>query len=95
MKIDKSTIKYIANLAMIEILEDEQEKYSKDLEQILTYAEILDEMDMTKLPEFRNPISNSNKFRKDEVKTPMDRKLMISNAAETQDGMFKVPKVIE
>ena len=68
MKIDKDTIKYIANLAMIEILEDEEEKYSKDLEQILTYAEILDKMDMTKLPEFKNPINNSNKFRKDTEK---------------------------
>ncbi len=95
MKIDKDTIKYIANLAMIEILEDEEEKYSKDLEQILTYAEILDKMDMTKLPEFKNPINNSNKFRKDEVKAPMDRELMISNATEIQDGMFRVPKVLE
>ena len=63
MKIDKDTIKYIANLAMIEISEEEEEKYSKDLEQILTYAEILDNMDTTKALEFKNPINNSNKFR--------------------------------
>ena len=60
MKIDKDTIKYIANLAMIEILEDEEEKYSKDLEQILTYAEILDKMDMTKLPEFKKHLWTEN-----------------------------------
>ena len=94
MKIDKDTIKYIANLAMIEILEEEEEKYSKDLEQILTYCEILDNMDTTKALEFKNPINNSNKFRKDEIKETLDRDLLISNAAETEDGMFKVPKVL-
>lgn len=94
MKIDNDTIKYIANLAMIEISKEEEEKYSKDLEQILTYAEILDNMDTTKALEFENPISNSNKFRKDEVKEPLDREILISNAAETEDGMFKVPKVL-
>ena len=94
MKIDKDTIKYIANLAMIEILEGEEEKYSKDLEQILTYCEILENMDTTKTLEFKNQINNSNKLRKDEVKKNLDRNLLISNAAETEDGMFKVPKVL-
>lgn len=93
MKIDKDTIKYIANLAMIEI-SGEEEKYSKDLEQILTYAEILDNMDTTKALEYRDPIDNSNRFRKDEVKESIDRELLISNAAETEDSMFKVPKVL-
>lgn len=94
MKIDKNTIKYIANLSMIEILEEEEEKYSKDLEQILTYCEIIDNLDTSKALEFVNPINNSNKFRKDEVKENFDRDLLISNAAETEDGMFKVPKVL-
>ena len=94
MKIDKDTIKYIANLSMIEILEEEEEKYSKDLEQILTYCEIIDNLDTSKALEFVNPINNSNKFRKDELKENLDRDLLISIAAETEDGMFKVPKVL-
>lgn len=94
MKIDNNTIKYIANLAMVEITEEEKEKYSKDLEQILTYAEILDNMDTTKANEFNNPINNTYKFREDEVKEIIDRELLISNARDTEKGMFKVPKVL-
>ena len=94
MKIDKDTIKYIANLSMIEILEEEEEKYSKDLEQILTYCEIIDNLDTSKALEFVNPINNSNKFRKDEVKENLDRDLLIRNGAEREDGMFKVPEVL-
>lgn len=94
MKIDKDTIKYIANLAMIEISEQEEEKYSKDLEQILTYAEILDNMDTTQAYEFSNPINNTNKFREDEVKESINRELLISNSKETENGMFKVSKVL-
>lgn len=94
MKIDKDTIKYIANLAMIDISEIEEEKYSKDLEQILTYAEILDNMDTTNSYRFDNPINNINKFREDEVKKFINRELLISNARDTENGMFKVPKVL-
>lgn len=94
MKIDKDTIKYIANLAMIDISEIEEEKYSKDLEQILTYAEILDNMDTTKAYEFNNPINNTNKFREDKVKESINREELISNARDTENGMFKVPKVL-
>lgn len=94
MKIDKNTIKYIANLAMIELNESEEEKYSKDLEQILTYAEILDNVDLSKADDFKNPINNYNRFRKDEIKEPFDRDLLLSNAKEKENGMFKVPKVI-
>ena len=94
MKIDTDTIKYIANLAMIEISEEEEKKYSKDLEQILTYAEILDNMDTSKSREFNNPIRNVNRFREDKVKEPLDRELLIKNAKEVEAGMFKVPKVI-
>ena len=32
MKIDNDTIKYIANLAMIELSAEEEQKYSKDLD---------------------------------------------------------------
>lgn len=94
MKIDNDTIKYIANLAMIELSAEEEQKYSKDLEQILTYAEILDNMDTSKALDFKNPINSYNKFRKDEIKDTLDRELLISNASETEYGMFKVPKVL-
>ncbi len=94
MKIDKDTIKYIANLEMIEISDEEEKKYSKDLEQILTYAEILDNMDTTKALEFKSPINSFNKFRKDSVKEPIGRDYLMSNAEETESGMFKVPKVL-
>ncbi len=94
MKIDNDTIKYIANLAVIEISEDEEKIYSKDLEQILTYAEILDNMDTSNVPEFKNPLDASNRFRKDELTDAINRDLLISNATETEYGMFKVPKVL-
>lgn len=95
MKIDKDTIKYIANLAMIEILPYEEEKYSKDLEQILTYVEILDKMDLSKLTELSDTIDKSNQTGKDEVERPMDRELIESNAPEMRDGTFRVPRVLE
>lgn len=92
MKIDNETIKYIANLSMIGISKEEEEKYSKDLEQILTYAEILDNLDTSKAAEFKNPLSDSNRFREDEIKESFDRNSILSNASDKEAGMIKVPK---
>jgi len=94
MKIDNNSIKYIANLAMIEIGEDEEEKYSTALEQILTYAEILDNMDMSIVNSFKSINTNKNRFRDDEVIQCRERGILIKNAEETEKGMFKVPKVL-
>lgn len=95
MKIDKDTIKYIANLAMIKIDEDEEEKYAKSLEQILTYTEILNNIDSNDLPEDDEFKTEFNKFRPDEVKLNNDTEELLSNAPESQNNMFKIPKVIQ
>ena len=94
MKIDNTTIKYIANLSMIELLEEEEEKYSKDLEQILTYAEILDNLDTSKRNDFKDPCQGCNRFREDEIKESLDRDLLLKNAPDKQAGMIKIPQVL-
>ncbi len=91
MKIDRDTIKYIANLAMIQINEDEEEKYSKDLEQILTYTEVLNKIELKDADKYEMK-REFNKFREDEVKQNADKETLLSNAPEIENGMFKIPK---
>ena len=92
MKIDKDTIKHIASLAMIKIDENEEEKYAKSLEQILTYTEILNNVNLDDVDEDYELSKEYNKFRKDEVKESVDRDLLLQNAKEVENNMFKIPK---
>jgi len=95
MHIDNTTIRYIANLAMIELLPEEEEKYSKALEQILSYTEILNDLDLEKVTTLQTIPSYENRFREDIVIPPMSRELLLSNSKSVESGMFCIPKVVE
>ncbi|MBR6034068.1 MAG: Asp-tRNA(Asn)/Glu-tRNA(Gln) amidotransferase subunit GatC [Clostridia bacterium] len=94
MKIDNDTIKYIANLAMIQLDKDEEEKYAKALGQILTYTEVLNEINVDNISEDSSLVKEYNKFRKDEIKQPLDRDVILSNAPDSEGGLLKIPKTI-
>ena len=94
MTIDKEEIKHIAKLADLNIKEDEVEEYAKNLQDILNFAEILKNVDTENIEESIGTINNYNVFRKDEVKEFEDKKSLLQNAPEQEDGMFKIPKVI-
>ena len=95
MLIDSNTIKYIANLAMIELLPDEEEKYSAALEQILSYTEVLNNLDLSKADSAPLLPIAANRFREDEVKPPMSRDLLLGNSKDVESGMFCIPKVVD
>lgn len=92
MKIDKDTIKHIANLAMIKMDENEEEKYARSLEQILTYTEILNNVNLDEVDENYELSKEYNKFREDKVKESVNRDLLLQNAKEVENNMFKIPK---
>ena len=95
MHIDHTTIRYIASLAMIELLPEEEEKYSKALEQILSYTDILNDLDLEKMDAMSMMISSENRFREDIVISPISRELLLSNSKSVESGMFCIPKVVE
>lgn len=95
MKIDKETVKYIANLSKLKISEDEMYIYSRDLSQIVQFAEVLNEVDITDTLPTAHVLDIYNVFRKDEIKESFDRDLLLSNAPAKEAGCYKVPKVVE
>ena len=93
MKLESGTIKYIADLAMIELLPAEEEMYSKTLEQILSYTEVLNELDMEKLNALPEADFGINRFREDIVAPSMQREALLSNSKGVEEGMFCIPNV--
>ena len=92
MKIDNDTIKHIADLAMIKMDENEEEKYAKSLEQILTYTEILNNVNLDDVDEDYEFSKEYNKFREDKVKESLSRDLLLQNSKDVENNMFKIPK---
>ena len=94
MIIDKEEILKIARLSDLNIKEEEIESYAKNLQEILEFAEIIQNVDTENVKESVGTLEISNVFRKDEIVDFEDKKALLQNAPEQEDNMFKIPKVI-
>lgn len=95
MEIRKEDIKHIANLSMLNLSDEEIEKYTKDMEQIVGFANKINEIDTssTEISAFSN--DNVNVFRKDEVRDSFDRELLLSNAPSSNGEAYSIPNVMD
>ena len=83
MQVSKEEILHIANLAQLELKDEEIEKYMENLQEILDFANIVGANEA------------KNVFRKDEVKLFKDVDSLLQNAPEQTNHMFKIPKVLD
>ena len=95
MTVSKEELLHIANLAMLELKEDEIDKYLLNLQDILNFANTINEVDSKNLELTIATNEAKNRFRKDEVKKFEDNEALISNGKEVINNMFKLPKVID
>ena len=93
--VSKEELLHIANLASLNIKEDEVENYLANLQDILNFANIVNQAPVEGLSETVEANDNYNVFRKDEVKEFKDRDLLLSNAPEKERNMFQIPRVIQ
>ena len=94
MKVSREEILHIANLARLNLEENEIDKYLENLDDILNFAEIVNNAPVEGLDITIGANEAKNVFRKDEVKVFGDTKSLLQNAESTEQGMFKIPKVI-
>ena len=106
MKVTDKDVAYVADLANLELTEQERQRMLKDLNSILDYIDRLNELDTTNVPpmaqiaaEMGNSDESSNNVGaslRDDVLVPcLPHKDALQNAPATDCEFFKVPKVIE
>ena len=94
MKVSKEEILHIAKLADLEIKEEEIEKYALNLQDILNFANTVNNAPVDGLDVTIGANEKKNVFRKDEVKIFKDNGALLQNAPSEEQHMFKIPKVI-
>ena len=94
MKISEKEILHIANLADLNIEENEIEKYALNLQDILNFANIVNTAPVDDLDVTIATNEKKNVFRKDEINVFEDNEALLQNAPEKELNMFKIPKVI-
>ena len=94
MSVSKEEILHIANLAYLNLEENEIDDYLKNLEEILDFANIVNNAQVDDLDITIGANEAKNVFRKDEVKIFEDNEALFINAPSKEQNMFKIPKVI-
>jgi aspartyl-tRNA(Asn)/glutamyl-tRNA(Gln) amidotransferase subunit C len=95
MKVTLNTIKHVANLARLNLTSDEMNKLTFEMENILSYVDMLDELDMENVEPTAHIMSIHNVLRDDEIHDSFDREDILKNAPSQDKGCFKVPKIVE
>jgi aspartyl-tRNA(Asn)/glutamyl-tRNA(Gln) amidotransferase subunit C len=95
MSIDQTTVRRIARLARIRVEESDLPRLEGELNSILRWIEMLNEVDTTDVEPMTSVVKMSMKMRDDVVTEGQDPKAVTGNAPRVEDNFYVVPKVVE
>ncbi|MBC7194134.1 MAG: Asp-tRNA(Asn)/Glu-tRNA(Gln) amidotransferase subunit GatC [Caldisericia bacterium] len=92
--IDKEVVEKILTLSRLYLKEDEKDEIIPQLEEILNYFKVIDEIDTKNIePMFHPPLQKLN-FREDKNVKTFDREDLQEISPDFENGFVKVPKII-
>ena len=86
--VDAEEVRHVADLARVDLDDDEVAEFAEQFADILSYFDELDEV-----PEVDGDPDLVNVMRADEVREGLSQEEALRNARETEDGYFKGPRV--
>ena len=95
MKITEEMVDYVSLLARLKLPQEEKERMTGELEQILVYMDVLDGLDTSGVEPMSHVFPLRNVLRSDEVVPSGDRAELLSNAPVPDEEAFLVPKTVE
>lgn len=95
MEITKKDIEHIADLSMLSLSEAEIDRYTKDMQGIVSFAKQVNEVDTEGVDISAFALDTYNVFREDEVKTSLDRELLLQNAPSSNGEAYALPSMVE
>jgi len=95
MDITQKEVEHVANLARLELSEDEKGTFTRQLSAILTYMDQLKTLDTRGVEPTMTVLPTENVLRDDEVRPSLPQERALANAPEQADGFFRVPRILE
>ena len=95
MAITANEVKHVASLAKLEFTDEELQKFTGQMDEIINMVEQLGEVDTTDVPVTSTVTEEVNVMREDVAVKGTDRNLLMKNVPEEKDGLIKVPAIID
>ena len=86
--VNSDEVRHVADLARVDLDDDDVDRFTEQFADILAYFETLDEV-----PEVEREADLANVMRPDEARDSLSQAEALANAEETEDGYFKGPNV--
>jgi len=95
MALTLSEVEHIAQLARLELTDEEKEHYRQQLSAILDYAARLQTLDTSQIPPTSSVLPPRSVLRPDISAASLDLKDILRNAPQAENDQFRVPPVLE
>jgi aspartyl-tRNA(Asn)/glutamyl-tRNA(Gln) amidotransferase subunit C len=92
MKID---VEAVAKLARLGLSDEEKKLFGEQLSRILDHADTLKRLNTDKVEPTSHAIPMKNVLREDKVIPCLDLDRILANAPQAEEGMFRVPRIVE
>jgi aspartyl-tRNA(Asn)/glutamyl-tRNA(Gln) amidotransferase subunit C len=92
--IDKKTIQRIAQLARLQVNENEADQYAVQLTKVLNHFQEISDIDTTNIAPMITPTEITLNLREDIAKHEFTTEDLLKNAPDKMGQLFKVPPVI-
>ncbi len=94
MSLTRQDVEKVSLLARLRLTEDELDKMTAQMGQILEYFEQLKELDTSSVEPMAHAVELSNVFAGDVVRPSLDRDEALSNAPKRDEECYRVPAVL-
>ena len=88
-------VRYVANLARINLSEEEVERFGSQLSGVMEHIEKLSEVDVEGIEPMSHANATSNKVRPDEPVESLPPEGFLQNTPDQASGQLRVPKVVD
>jgi aspartyl-tRNA(Asn)/glutamyl-tRNA(Gln) amidotransferase subunit C len=93
-RITRADVEHVAMLARLALTDDEIEQLTGELGAIVDYAAEVSALDTADVPPTAHPLPLVNVFRPDDPHPGLDRDEVLGQAPATEDGQFRVPRIL-
>jgi aspartyl-tRNA(Asn)/glutamyl-tRNA(Gln) amidotransferase subunit C len=94
-KSTKEQVLHIADMARLELKEEEIEGQVTYMEEMITLATVLDKLNTDDVAQTTHVFQQRNVMREDVVDKKYSREDILKNVPDHQDGQIKVPTILE
>ena len=92
--ISRADVAHVARLARLDLTEDELERFTGQLGDVLEHAADIAALDIADVPPTAHPLPLVNVLREDSPVPSLDRDEVLAQAPAAEDRRFRVPRIL-